>query len=160
VGVLHPRGQLGLELESLPLGLGRELAGQDHLQGDKAVEAAVAGLVDHAHAPPAHLPQQFVDTNLARPSRRPNAVLRDRGRGGVARRRAARFRRVCLRRERAAEVGFAPISGDPPVPRTRIEGAVCAATGVPLAIAVEGASRPAALALVLLDSPPQPRGGL
>ena len=43
------RGQLGLAAEPLPLRFRGEAAGQDHLQGHQPPQAAVPGLVDHAH---------------------------------------------------------------------------------------------------------------
>ena len=51
-------------------------AGQDHLQGDQAVQARLPGLVDDAHAAPAQLAQDFViaderDFRLRRAGSRP-----------------------------------------------------------------------------------------
>ena len=60
VGVLELGDGLGLGQEpGGGLGAG-VLAGQDHLQGDGAVEPDLAGLVDHAHAAAAELAQDLV----------------------------------------------------------------------------------------------------
>ena len=57
VGVVEVGGRLGLDVEPLDVGLGGELAGQDHLQGDRPVEADLPGLVDDAHAAAGDLPE-------------------------------------------------------------------------------------------------------
>ena len=60
VGVLEPGDGLGLG-EEAGGGLGAGVrAGQDHLQGDGAVEPDLAGLVDDAHAAAAQLAQDLV----------------------------------------------------------------------------------------------------
>ena len=47
--------------------LGRgQVAGQDHLHGDRAVEVLLPCLVDHAHAAAADLAQQLVGAEIAR----------------------------------------------------------------------------------------------
>ncbi len=65
VGVLHPRGQLGLTAEPLPLHLGREPAGQDHLQGHRPAQVAMPRLVDDPHPAAPDLAQDDVLPDLA-----------------------------------------------------------------------------------------------
>jgi hypothetical protein len=60
VGVLKPGDCLSLGAEALQLGRGGVGAGQNHLEGDGAVEAELAGPIDHAHAAPAELVHNFV----------------------------------------------------------------------------------------------------
>jgi hypothetical protein len=60
VGVLHPRGQLGLAAEPLPLHLGRERAGQDHLQGHGPAQVAMPRLIDDPHPAAPDLAQDDV----------------------------------------------------------------------------------------------------
>ena len=62
-------------------------AGQDHLEGDEAVEADLPGLVDDAHAAAGDLLQHFVVAEVAQPRR---GVGGRRGRGGWACRRPGR----------------------------------------------------------------------
>jgi hypothetical protein len=60
VGVLKAGDGLGLGAEAgqfVGAGVG---AGQDHLEGDQAVQAEVPGLVDDAHAAPAQFPEELV----------------------------------------------------------------------------------------------------
>ena len=53
-----------LGMEPLKIGCIRHSAGQDHLDGDEAIELHVAGLEDDAHAAAAQLVQQFVVADL------------------------------------------------------------------------------------------------
>ena len=84
VGVLDAGGQLGLAAEPLPLGFGREAAGQDHLQGHQPPQPAMPGLVDDPHPAAADLAQDACTRPPARGHRRP------RGRRGRDRARDAR----------------------------------------------------------------------
>ena len=65
VGVLHPRGQLGLAAEPLPLHLGGEPAGQDHLQGHRPAQVAMPRLVDDPHPAAPDLAEYDVLPDLA-----------------------------------------------------------------------------------------------
>ena len=61
-----PGGGLGLGLETADqLGRG-QVAGQDHLYGHGAIEPFLPRLVDHAHAAPADLADQFVRAEIPR----------------------------------------------------------------------------------------------
>ena len=60
VRVLQARDGFGFGAESSPLVRRGVLAGQDHLQGDDAVERDLPGLVDDAHAAAAELAEDFV----------------------------------------------------------------------------------------------------
>ena len=51
VGMSQPRDRLGLDAEARQVVGPRLDAAADHLEGDQAVQAGVAGLVDDAHAP-------------------------------------------------------------------------------------------------------------
>ena len=69
---------------------GRELAGQDHLQGHDAVEADLPGLVDDAHAAAGDLLQQLVIAEVADGAQRrgnPGGRLAGSSVGAFARRR-------------------------------------------------------------------------
>ena len=60
VRVLQPGRGLGLGAEALQVVVRRQRAGEDHFQGDDAVERSLPGLVDDAHAAAADLGQQLV----------------------------------------------------------------------------------------------------
>ena len=64
---------LGLGVEALDVGVVGELAGQDHLQGDGAVEAHLPGLEDDAHAAAGDLADDLVVAEVADPGRSPPA---------------------------------------------------------------------------------------
>ena len=69
-GMVEVGGRLGLGVEALHVGVGGQLAGQDHLEGDDAIEADLPGLVDDAHAAAGDLLQQLVVAEIAhRPQR-------------------------------------------------------------------------------------------
>ena len=57
--------RLGLGVEALDVGLVGELAGQDHLEGDGAVEADLPGLEDDAHAAAGDLADDLVVAEVA-----------------------------------------------------------------------------------------------
>ena len=64
VGMAEPGDGLGLDAEPGEV-IGPGLAAaEDHLQGDQAVQAPLAGLVDDAHPPLAQLLQDLVARNL------------------------------------------------------------------------------------------------
>ena len=73
VGMVQVSRRLGLGAEPADLGLRGELARQDHLERDHAVEADLASPVDHAHAAAGQLAQELV---VAKPARRDRARLR------------------------------------------------------------------------------------
>ena len=56
---------LGLVLESPQLRVVSQHAGPDHLEGDRPVEADLAGLVDHAHAAAAQFPVDLIVADIA-----------------------------------------------------------------------------------------------
>ena len=58
-------GGLGFGAEALHVGRRSQLARQDHLQGDDAIQADLPGLVDHAHAAAGDLLQQLVIAEVA-----------------------------------------------------------------------------------------------
>src|SRR6266478_4926608 len=60
VRVLQLGDRLGLSLEASQVPGAGVGAGQDHLEGDEALEAALPGLVDNAHSAAPQLRQQFV----------------------------------------------------------------------------------------------------
>ena len=64
-GVVEQRDGLGLVLEAAELGVAGEQAGPDHLQGHRAVERDLAGLVDDAHAAAAQLAPDLVIAEVA-----------------------------------------------------------------------------------------------
>ena len=49
-GMVEVGGGLGLDVEPLDIGFGGKLAGEDHLERDRAIEAHLPGLEDDAHA--------------------------------------------------------------------------------------------------------------
>ena len=59
--------------------VGGELAGEDHLEGDDAVEADLPGLVDDAHAAAGDLLQQLVVAEVANPCAGPRCRRRRSG---------------------------------------------------------------------------------
>ena len=59
-GMLKPGDDLGLGHDPFDRVRPRVVASQDHLQGDHAVQPALARLVDDAHASPAKLAQDLV----------------------------------------------------------------------------------------------------
>ena len=63
--MVEVRGGLGLDVEPLDVGLGGELAGEDHLERDGAVEAHLPGLVDDAHAAAGDLADELVVAEVA-----------------------------------------------------------------------------------------------
>src|SRR5262249_25285285 len=65
VRVVQLRRRLGLAAEALPLRLAGQLAVEDHLHRDGAVEADLAGLPDHAHAAAGDLLQKLVVAQVA-----------------------------------------------------------------------------------------------
>ena len=82
VGVLKLGRQFGLGAEPAEGDLAGELAAEEHLEGDHALQAALAGLVHHAHAAVAEsLP------GGRRPQTHPDAPRRRVRRGRWARRR-------------------------------------------------------------------------
>jgi hypothetical protein len=52
--------RLGFAPKAPHVGRGRQLAGEDHLEGDHALELDLPGLVNHAHATAGNLLQQLV----------------------------------------------------------------------------------------------------
>jgi hypothetical protein len=85
VRVVEPRGGLRLDAEALHVSLGCQLAGEDHLERDRAVETDLACLVDDAHPPAGDLLQQLVVPKVAYRGRRPLGARfpsRGQGRGG------------------------------------------------------------------------------
>ena len=59
-----PGSRFGLSPEAADV-LGRcQVAGKDHLDGHRPVEALLASPVDHAHPPPANLLQKFVRAEI------------------------------------------------------------------------------------------------
>ena len=58
-------GRLGLGVEAFDVVLIGELAGQDHLEGDNAVEADLPGLKDDAHAAAGDLPDNLIVAKVA-----------------------------------------------------------------------------------------------
>jgi hypothetical protein len=84
VGVLELGGGLGLAAEAGPVVFVGVLAGADHLQGDRPLQAALPGQVDHAHAAAAEHAQDVVARHR-RPVRGPVAFrpLLQPGLGGV-----------------------------------------------------------------------------
>ena len=83
--VIEQGDGLGLVLEPAQLVVAGEQPGLDHLQGDGAVEADLAGLVDDAHAAAAQLPADLVVAEVADEiaSRQAVAVVARRGGAGV-----------------------------------------------------------------------------
>ena len=65
VRMVEPGDRFGLVAEPPPLDLAGELAGGDHLQGDHAVKAVLASLVNDPHAPLAENSQQLVIAEVA-----------------------------------------------------------------------------------------------
>ena len=59
-GVVEAGGGLRLQAEALHVVSGSELTGEDHFQGNRAVEAHLACFVDDAHAAARNLLQQLV----------------------------------------------------------------------------------------------------
>ena len=57
--------RLGLGVEAHDIGLVGKLSGEDHLQGDGAVEADLPGLEDDAHAAAGDLPDDLVVAEVA-----------------------------------------------------------------------------------------------
>jgi hypothetical protein len=109
VRVVEAGGRLGLGLEALDVTGRRELAGEDHLQGDGTVEAHLPRPVHDAHAAAGDDFQQFVVADVAdrRPRHGSGGVLgAERGRLGGgrfdARLHGGRLRR---RREEVARLG-------------------------------------------------------
>ena len=66
VGVSQARGGLGLALESLPFVGSGKVAGQQHLDGDRAVKALIPRPVHNTHAAPAQLVLHFVAAEMRR----------------------------------------------------------------------------------------------
>src|SRR5262249_60519171 len=64
-GVLPPRGQLALAPDPLPRPLGRDPAGQDHLQGHQPAQVAMPRLVDDPHPAAPDLAEDDVLPDLA-----------------------------------------------------------------------------------------------
>ena len=73
--MLQVGGRLGFHLETADVGLRNQAAVADQLDGDRAVQAELPGLVDHAHAAASQLLQQFVVADVA-DSRSGRASLR------------------------------------------------------------------------------------
>jgi len=70
IRVLNPRGKFGFSSEPLPVDLGREIAGQNHLERDRPFEIAVTRLVNDTHPASADFSQDHVRPHLARNCRR------------------------------------------------------------------------------------------
>ena len=66
VGVSQARGRLRLALESLAFIWSGKVAGQQHLDGDRAVEALIPRPVHNTHAAPAQLVLHFVAAEMRR----------------------------------------------------------------------------------------------
>ncbi len=64
-GVVEVGGGLGLDAEAADVGLAGELAGEDHLERDRPVEAGLPRLEDHAHAAAGDLREQLVIAEVA-----------------------------------------------------------------------------------------------
>ena len=64
-GMVQVGGGLGLEVEALDLGLARQVAREDHLEGDGPVEFDLPGFVDDAHAAAGDLALKFVVAEIA-----------------------------------------------------------------------------------------------
>ncbi len=79
VGVLQPGGRLGLAAEPRQVLRRGVLPCQNHLEGDDAVQALLAGAIHHAHAPPAQHAQDFVPGDA--PGHRGNVPGRREGGG-------------------------------------------------------------------------------
>src|SRR5262249_53075642 len=60
IWMLQAGDHLSFDQETREMRGGREFVRQDHLQGDEAIELDVPRLVDHAHAAPPQLSQDFV----------------------------------------------------------------------------------------------------
>ena len=83
-GMAQARHRLGLALEPRPLVRPGEGPGQEHLEGDRAVEPQVPRPVDDAHAAPTQLPLHLVagdPRQLGRRRRRGPGAARGVGRG-------------------------------------------------------------------------------
>ena len=65
VGVIERCGGLGFALEALNVGRGGELSGENHLDGDQAIEAQLQGLVHHSHAAARQFFQKHVVADCA-----------------------------------------------------------------------------------------------
>ena len=59
-GMIELRGGLGFGFEAIAVGLGRELAAQNHLHRDFAAQTRLHRAIDDAHAAAAELLEQFV----------------------------------------------------------------------------------------------------
>jgi hypothetical protein len=81
-GVIEVGCRLGLGVEPLDVAVVGELTGDDHLEGDGAIEADLAGVEDHAHAAPGDLADDLVVAEIAdgragrKVARRPVAIGR------------------------------------------------------------------------------------
>ena len=64
-GMVKVGGGLGLQVESLNLGLAREATGEDHFEGDGPVEFDLPGLVYDAHSATRDLALKFVIAEIA-----------------------------------------------------------------------------------------------
>ena len=87
VRVVEVGRRLRLGAEALHVGRRRQLAGQDHLEGDDAVQAHLPRLVDDAHAAAGDLLQQLVVAEVAhrRPRGHGRALPGCQGRRGAER---------------------------------------------------------------------------
>ncbi len=66
VGVSQGRGGLGLAPETFPFIQAGKIAGQKHLESDRAVEALIPRPVHNTHAAPAQLVLHFVAAEIRR----------------------------------------------------------------------------------------------
>ena len=79
VGVIEVGNRLGLVAEPEEVVARGEPAGQDHLQGDRAIEAPLARLEDDTHASTAELRDQFIVAERADLGARRGGVAMPRG---------------------------------------------------------------------------------
>ncbi len=102
VGVLQACNRFALGAEAGQFPFAGIFAGQDHLEGHQAVELALPGLVDDAHAAAAQLLQQFVVADVT--------DFRAQGRAKKRRPVGGQRRRLRLStRPRGADFGFRPL---------------------------------------------------
>ena len=96
IRVSQSSGGLGFDLKTADQ-LGRsQMAGQNHLHGDGAIESFLPSFVDHAHAAAADLADQFVGSEIARQfaDGRGGVGIAAVERGGFAGRRGQHFQRI------------------------------------------------------------------
>ncbi len=79
IDVLDAGGQLGFAEEADSLRFGGKLAGENHLEGDQAVQATVPGLVNDAHAAASDFGEDLVIADPPRRGRRRRVVVGGRG---------------------------------------------------------------------------------